>query len=167
MEWGGNPFHPDPPGNSSGAHLDVGFTTTKPAAFIQFVRRGNRGSAAGWTTSQVETLSVLYSLCNISGNSCPQPGNIPHGSWSCQMQEIPIPDATFLDGDGNTYPGEWSKASSKFTFKWHFLSALQCRLDCNPGYVAHKTPIITCVNGEYQPQARLWQESKPKKVFFN
>ena len=101
----------------------------------------------------------------ISGNSCPQPGNIPHGNWSCQMQEIPIPDATFLDGDANTYPGEWSKASSKFTFKWHFLSALQCRLDCNPGYVAHKTPIITCVNGEYQPQARLWQESQPQKVF--
>ena len=49
---------------------------------------------------------------------------------------------------------------------WHFLSALQCRLDCNPGYVAHKTPIITCVNGEYQPQARLWQESQPQNVSF-
>ena len=45
-------------------------------------------------------------LSNISGNSCPQPGSIPHGNWSCQMQEIPIPDATFLDGDANTYPGE-------------------------------------------------------------
>ena len=48
------------------------------------------------------------------------------------------------------------------------LSALQCRLDCNPGYVAHKAPIITCVNGQYQPQARLWQESEPLKetIFF-
>ena len=35
------------------------------------------------------------------------------------------------------------------------LSALQCRLDCDPGYVAHKAPIVTCVNGQYQPQARL------------
>ena len=29
------------------------------------------------------------------------------------MQEIPIPDATFLDGDANTYPGELEKVSSK------------------------------------------------------
>ena len=38
-------------------------------------------------------------------------------------------------------------------FQSHFLSALQCRLDCHAGYVAHKTPIITCVKGSYQPQA--------------
>ena len=29
------------------------------------------------------------------------------------MQEIPIPDATFLDGEANTYPGELTKASPK------------------------------------------------------
>ena len=45
-------------------------------------------------------------LNNFSGTSCPKPGSIPHGDWSCQMQEIPIPDANFLDGDTNTYPGE-------------------------------------------------------------
>ena len=39
------------------------------------------------------------------GNSCPKPGSIPNGQWSCQTQELPIPDATFLDGDANTYPG--------------------------------------------------------------
>ena len=33
------------------------------------------------------------------------------------------------------------------------FAALQCRLDCDPGYVAQKTPIITCVKGRYQPQA--------------
>ena len=32
------------------------------------------------------------------------------------MQEIPIPDATFLDGDANTYPGELAKASQKYVF---------------------------------------------------
>ena len=37
------------------------------------------------------------------------------------------------------------------TFKI-FFSALQCRLDCDPGYVSHKTPIITCVDGRYEPQ---------------
>ena len=50
----------------------------------------------------------------------------------------------------------WPKLSQKY-LSWSFLSALQCRLDCHPGYVAHKTPIITCVNGQYQPQDRLWQ----------
>ena len=71
------------------------------------------------------------------------------------MQEIPIPDATFLDGEVNTYPGELAKAFPKKYLSRCILSALQCRLDCNPGYVAHKTPIITCVKGQYQPQARL------------
>ena len=28
-------------------------------------------------------------------------------------------------------------------------SALQCRLECESGYVAQRTPLITCVNGEY------------------
>ena len=29
------------------------------------------------------------------------------------------------------------------------ISALQCRLECEAGYVAQRTPLITCVNGEY------------------
>ena len=29
------------------------------------------------------------------------------------------------------------------------FSALQCRLECQSGYVAQRTPLITCVNGEY------------------
>ena len=40
------------------------------------------------------------------GHSCPKPGSIPNGNWSCQTQELLIPDATFLDSDANTYPGE-------------------------------------------------------------
>ena len=31
-----------------------------------------------------------------------------------------------------------------------FLLALQCRLECEPGYVAQRVPLITCVNGEYE-----------------
>ena len=27
--------------------------------------------------------------------------------------------------------------------------ALQCRLECESGYIAQRTPLITCVNGEY------------------
>ena len=32
---------------------------------------------------------------------------------------------------------------------WNPFPALQCRLECEPGYVAQRTPLITCVNGEY------------------
>ena len=40
------------------------------------------------------------------------------------MQEIPIPDATFLDGDANTYPGELEKTSPKnISFTVPFVSA--------------------------------------------
>ena len=52
------------------------------------------------------TVPQLYSNNNFPGNSCPKPGSIPHGNWSCQMQELPIPDVTILDGGANTFPGE-------------------------------------------------------------
>ena len=40
------------------------------------------------------------------------------------MQEIPIPDATFLDGEANTYPGELTQASpKKISFMVPFVSA--------------------------------------------
>ena len=32
---------------------------------------------------------------------------------------------------------------------WNPFPALQCRLECEAGYVAQRTPLITCVNGEY------------------
>ena len=32
-----------------------------------------------------------------------------------------------------------------------FFLALQCRLDCDPGYVSQRAPIITCVDGRYEP----------------
>ena len=69
----------------------------------------------------------------LTGKKCPLPGSLPHGSWTCEVQEVPIHGATFLDEGAQTYP------------------ALQCRLECEPGYVAQRTPIITCVNGEYEP----------------
>ena len=32
------------------------------------------------------------------------------------------------------------------------LLALQCRLTCDPGYASYLPPIITCVNGNYEPK---------------
>ena len=31
-------------------------------------------------------------------------------------------------------------------------SALQCHLECSPGYVSSISPVVTCVDGKYEPQ---------------
>ena len=36
--------------------------------------------------------------------------------------------------------------------------ALQCRLECESGYVAQRTPLITCVNGEYAQGCHYLQQ---------
>ena len=40
---------------------------------------------------------------------------------------------------------------------WLHFSALQCRLECQSGYVAQRTPLITCVNGEYAKRCHYLQ----------
>ena len=44
---------------------------------------------------------------NISGLTCPYPGSLPHGNWTCETQEIPIQGTSFLDEDAQSYPGEY------------------------------------------------------------
>ena len=44
------------------------------------------------------------------------------------MQEIAIPDATFLDGDANTYPGEKRKALSKGIYLTFFYQLFNVAL---------------------------------------
>ena len=90
----------------------------------------------------------------ISGKTCPFPGSLPHGNWNCEMQEIPIHGTSFLDEDAQSYRGEeFAKfsycLSRNLVIWWNLFPALQCRLECEPGYVAQRTPLITCVNGEY------------------
>ena len=41
----------------------------------------------------------------LAGNSCPRPGDIPHGQWSCEEQQIPIPETANIGGELETYPG--------------------------------------------------------------
>ena len=48
----------------------------------------------------------LQIAAKISGQRCPFPGRLPHGSWSCEMQEIPIQGTSFLDEDVQSYPGK-------------------------------------------------------------
>ena len=42
--------------------------------------------------------------------------------------------------------------------KFEIFLALQCRLECESGYVAQRTPLITCVNGEYAKGCHYLQE---------
>ena len=51
-------------------------------------------------------LQQLWADKKISGKTCPFPGSLPHGSWTCEMQEIPIHGISFLDEDAQSYPGE-------------------------------------------------------------
>ena len=60
----------------------------------------------------------------------------------------------------------WTKVHSRtqvtgvFYHKSRYqLSALQCRLECQPGYVANRKPLITCVNGEYAKGAIICQNT--------
>ena len=47
------------------------------------------------------------------------------------------------------------------------FSALQCRLECESGYVAQRAPLITCVNGEYAQQGcHYLRESNSLTVSF-
>ena len=50
-----------------------------------------------------KSLNIL--LHCIAGNSCPRPGHIVHGEWTCQKQQVPIPDTADLGGNLETYPG--------------------------------------------------------------
>ena len=43
----------------------------------------------------------------LSGTSCPFPGSLPHGNWTCKMQEIQIRGTSFLDENAQSYRGKF------------------------------------------------------------
>ena len=75
------------------------------------------------------------------------PSRIDHGNWTCEEQQIPVPDEIDFNGDFKAYPG------NEFNVKFKFSSPLahQCRLDCEPGYMSDLPPITTCVLGNFVP----------------
>ena len=94
---------------------------------------------------------------SYSGKTCPLPGSLPKGNWSCQTQEVPIVGTSFLDEDAQSYPGIPSIHNLSYNHQCNLSSALQCRLECRPGYISPRTPLITCVNGEYAKWCHDWQ----------
>ena len=54
------------------------------------------------------TISLFhYSLFHYSGKTCPFPGSLPNGRWSCEMLEIPVRRKSFFEVDGKSFPGAW------------------------------------------------------------
>ena len=49
--------------------------------------------------------TIEQHLADFSGKTCPHPGSLPHGNWTCEMQEIPIHATSSLDQDAQSYPG--------------------------------------------------------------
>ena len=44
------------------------------------------------------------------------------------------------------------------------FSALQCRLECEPGYIAQRTPLVTCVDGEYEKGVIIFTQLNERSV---
>ena len=133
--------------------MDAEFGCTQNVATIQTAWRGKEEQThvIGLTILLVWIMLTTTDLkieVPISGKTCPFPGSLPHGSWTCEMQEIPILGTSFLDEGAQSYQGKLNWKESQPHPIW-YISALQCRLECEAGYVAQRTPLITCVNGEY------------------
>ena len=112
------------------------------------------------------TSKVPMKILLLPGKSCPHPGTVPFGAWYCEEQEVPVKGITSFDEDAQSYPGTFYKSflfiSSTIwgdeLFLLSIFPALQCRLECDSGYIAQRTPLITCVNGEYAKRVSLSDE---------
>ena len=71
-------------------------------------------------------------------------------SWMKMHSHTPVSLDTF-DQHYICQPTFWllQPRIQKLLNSQHCFSALQCRLECDSGYVAQRTPLITCVYGEY------------------
>ena len=84
------------------------------------------------------------------------------------MQEIPIQGTSFLDEDAQSYPGQLCSSARQVESSFmktsdlekNQFSALQCWLECEPGYVAQRVPLITCVDGQYAKACHCFNFSR-------
>ena len=77
---------------------------------------------SGW----VLTLISIWWAVRLATHLCSLTNTMMHSIWHAELKIMSF----------------FSKLKSAF-------SALQCRLECESGFVAQRTPLITCVNGEY------------------
>ena len=88
-------------------------------------------------------------------------------SWTRKHSHIRVSLATNIESTKSSYFLAWKPEEGKSVIWSNLFPALQCRLECEPGYVAQRTPLITCVNGEYAkgchyslrlPQLKIWRD---------
>ena len=90
------------PPNAMSGDIKAAATTQTAEKKVKVTRR----LVGGLTTSQVNGNCFPLADNNYSGKTCPHPGSLPHGNWTCETQEIPIHGTSFLEEDAQSYPGE-------------------------------------------------------------
>ena len=97
-----------PPRSHTAQEMDVEWVDGQnSAAFILNASENDNKSVHSCDTSWVscKSLNIPQSKHCIAGSSCPRPGHIVHGEWTCEKQQVPIPDTVDLSGNLETYPG--------------------------------------------------------------
>ena len=102
----------DPQAGCLTAHATVARleADSRRVASTHVVQNSVERNVLGWTTSQVSLSSKCEKdVCRhtnpFSGHKCTKPGFIRKGRWTCEEQEIPIPDTVDWNGDLETYSG--------------------------------------------------------------
>ena len=94
---------------SNGALQGVLLSSIRPVATTPYAMRKSLTDVNFSITSQVmndDNSKGHQRNVAISGKTCPLPGSLPHGNWTCEMQEIPIYGTSFLNEDAQSYPGD-------------------------------------------------------------
>ena len=79
----------------------------KGCCFHPVCRKEKEGQC--WKTLKYHTGRSSFEKKNthsFSGKHCPRPDRIRNGRWTCEKQQIPIPEAADLGGDLQTYRGK-------------------------------------------------------------
>ena len=92
-------------------------------AFILSAELDERGNVPGFSTFRVSWVWEFHP--KIAGLSCPRPGRIVHGEWTCEKQQIPIPETPDLNGNLETYPGNKHFSTSTKERKYKITSETQ------------------------------------------
>ena len=94
-------------------------------------------------------------ICN-AGQNCPFPPHPDHGTWICKKLDAPLefPVSEMAPWGCESETERLSKlqlAKSKSFIVPFCISAIQCRLECDPGYISDLNPLFECTDGNYEP----------------
>ena len=103
-------------------------------------------------------VATPYSFKHLSwpllGKSCPWPPMPENGHWTCKFLEAPMQDpisrtTTWSDESKTRRKSKWRSNSCQSNI---LFPALQCRLECDSGYVSDLSPVFECTGSKYEPE---------------